>query len=73
MASFVPSRSVLIINVETGVDAKGNPVIKARRYANLKPTATADAVMTVSNAIAGLQQHALVSVQQEQLNNVATA
>lgn len=71
MASFSPLKSTLIINVQTGLTPEGDPVVKARRYQNLKTSATADAVLTTGNAMAGLQKHTLVGVLIDQVSTVA--
>ncbi|MGE5454794.1 MAG: DUF1659 domain-containing protein [Methylocystaceae bacterium] len=71
MASFNPLKSALIINVQTGLTPEGEPVIKSRRYQNLKTSATADTVLTAGNAMAGLQKHTLLGILVDQVNEVA--
>lgn len=63
MATEVMNDSQLRIEYNHGVDLEGNPIYKAKTYNNLKTTATPDDIQAVSLAIAGLQQHTLVSVQ----------
>ncbi|MGE5380033.1 MAG: DUF1659 domain-containing protein [Methylocystaceae bacterium] len=71
MASFNPLKSALIINVQTGLDTAGEPIIKARRYQNVKTAVTADAVMTTGNAISGLQKYSQAGIMIDQVSNVA--
>lgn len=71
MASFNPLKSTLVVNVQTGVTPEGDPIVKSRRYQNVKTSASADAVMTAGNAIAGLQRHTLLGILIDQVSEVA--
>jgi len=55
--------SELIINVEDGVNSQGNPVIRARRYDDVKPTAAAEDVYAIGQVLAGLQDKTLAGIQ----------
>lgn len=70
MASFNPLKGTLVINVQTGVNSQGEPLVKARRYQSVKASASADALLTTGNAIAGLQKHTLLGVSIDQVSNV---
>ncbi|NLU49420.1 MAG: DUF1659 domain-containing protein [Syntrophomonadaceae bacterium] len=59
--------SELVINIQDGVNAQGNPVIRARRYRNVKPTAAAQDVYAVGQSLAGLQDKPLTGIQRRDL------
>ena len=59
-ANPVDSRLQLRLNV--GQDTEGNPVYSSRSYANVKPLASDQAVFSVGNSLAGLQEHVLEEV-----------
>lgn len=63
MAIEVMNDSSLRIEYNQGIDENGEPIYKVKNYNNLKTTATPNGIQAVSQAIAGLQQHSLVSVQ----------
>ncbi|WP_017755295.1 DUF1659 domain-containing protein [Calidifontibacillus oryziterrae] len=63
MAVEVMNDSQLHIEYNVGVDEHGEPIIKNKNYNNLKTTAAPNGIQAVAQAIAGLQQHALASVQ----------
>jgi len=60
--SSIPLGSALLLKVQTGVDGSGNPVVRTRRWANIKAAAADQDVFDVANAIAGLQAHPVVDV-----------
>ena len=55
--------SELIVNVVDGINAQGTPVLRARRYRNVKPNATADDVYAVGQILASLQAKTLAGIQ----------
>lgn len=57
-----PLSSRLQLRLVVGQDDQGNPVYRTRSYANVKATASDDAVFAVGSALAGLQQHDLEEV-----------
>lgn len=59
--------SDLVINVQDGVNAQGNPVIRARRYSGVKPSAAADDVYAVGQTLASLQEKPLAGIQRRDL------
>lgn len=58
----MPLGSALLVQVQTGVDGSGNPVVRTRRWSNVKAAATDQDVFDVANAIAGLQAHPVVDI-----------
>jgi hypothetical protein len=61
----VPLASVLIARFVTGVDDEGNPILRARRWSNIKPAATDQNVYDAALALAGLQMHTLAAVERQ--------
>lgn len=68
-----PVDSDLVLVVQTGVDGSGNPVYRAQRYSNLKPSATNQDAYDVAVAVAGLQTYPLAGVRVEVIYNVVGA
>jgi hypothetical protein len=62
--------SELVFNVEDGVNSQGMPVIRARRYANVKPSASDEAVYAVAMSLAGLQARTLAGVQRRDVADI---
>ncbi len=54
--------SALKLIVQTGVDAKGNPVFKTRSYGNIKPSASDQDIYALAQQLASLQVHTLEQV-----------
>jgi len=57
-----PEGSTLRLMVQTGVDDRGEPVIRTRSYSRLKPLAADQDVYDVAQAMGGLQRHPLTAV-----------
>ncbi len=60
----VAASSALRLELQYGLDAVGNPVLRERSMGNVKSTAPAQDVYDVAAALAGLQEHALNGVYQ---------
>lgn len=58
----VPVGTVLRLELQTGVDASGNPVYRNRSLNNVKPGAVDQDLYDVAVALAGLQEYSLNSV-----------
>lgn len=58
-----PMQAALRLVVETGVDEKGNPVLRSRSYNRVKPESAEQDVYAVAVALAGLQEKPLRGVQ----------
>lgn len=58
----VPQNSKLVIKVETGLNAAGNPVYRQRTYTNLKASAADADVYAISEGLAGLQKYPVSSI-----------
>lgn len=70
---LVPLSSVLIARFGEGVDEEGKPILRARRWSNIKPGATDQAVYNVALALAGLQVHSLAAVERQLTNELIGA
>ncbi|GAW93492.1 DUF1659 domain-containing protein [Calderihabitans maritimus] len=57
--TVVPLESTLRLELVTGTDANGNPVVRTSSYRGIKPAAADQDVFDVAQAIAGLQVHTL--------------
>jgi len=58
----VPVGSVLRLQLQTGVDGNGDPVIRNKSLSNVKADALDQNVFDVAQALALLQEHILESV-----------
>lgn len=66
----MPQTGKLVLKVQTGVNASGNPVYRLRTFANIKSdVADADA-FAVAQSLAGLQQHTLVDIVRQDLSSL---
>lgn len=55
----VPTSRAVVLVVQRGVDAEGNPVFSSITYGGLKPEATLDGMWAFAQAVAGLQKYPL--------------
>ncbi|MEW6458145.1 MAG: DUF1659 domain-containing protein [Bacillota bacterium] len=69
----IPVTSVLVARFAVGVDGKGNPVFRTRRWSNVKPEAADQAVYDAALALAGLQVHPLNAVQRQVTSELVEA
>jgi len=58
----VSGGTVLNLEVQTGVDAQGNPVYRNRNYKSIDPSAADQDLYDVAQAIAGLQSYTLSKI-----------
>jgi hypothetical protein len=63
MAQAVMTSSKLRISYETGLNEKGQPVFKAKTYANVVEEATADQLQQVGQALASLSNYPLSGIE----------
>lgn len=69
----VPQTSKVIITIQNGVNASGQPVQRQRSYKNVK-VSTADAdVYAAAQAIANLQTHTVVSISRQDEGSLVNA
>ncbi|MFA7467910.1 MAG: DUF1659 domain-containing protein [Desulfotomaculaceae bacterium] len=58
----VPVGSVLRLQLQTGVDGNGDPIIRNKSLSNVKPDALDQNVFDVAQALVLLQEHILENV-----------
>ncbi len=61
----------LRINYQNGFDAKGFPIIKRKAFSNIEMNASSDQLITVAEVIADLQELPLISIEHQELQNLA--
>lgn len=66
----VPQSSKLLLKVQTGVSATGNPVLRQRTFANVKSDAADSDVFAVGQSLANLQKYALVDIIRQDAGNL---
>jgi hypothetical protein len=54
--------STLRVTFETGLNEKGEPMLKRKAFSNVKPSSTADQLFQSGQALATLQKHTLVEI-----------
>lgn len=59
----IASKSTLNIQVQTGVNTSGQPIVTNRSYSGIKVTAADDDVMAVGQAIAAVQSLPVMAYQ----------
>ncbi|MCC5464065.1 DUF1659 domain-containing protein [Pelosinus baikalensis] len=69
----VPQTSKVVITIENGVNAKGQPVQRQRSYKNVKVSAADADVYAVAQAIANLQTHVVVGISRQDEGNLVNA
>jgi hypothetical protein len=69
----VPQTSRVIIMVDNGVNANGQPVQIQRSYKNVKVSAQDADVYAVAQAIANLQTHTVVSISRQDEGGLVNA
>ncbi|WP_078555090.1 DUF1659 domain-containing protein [Bacillus alkalicellulosilyticus] len=65
MSDIIQSRFTLTL--ETGINDKGDPIFKAKSFANVKENATDAAVKATAEALAPLQIHPVFNVTRSNL------
>jgi len=66
----VEQNGKLVVKVETGVNASGNPTYRLRSFQNVKPGAADGDVYAVAQALVNLQQHTVVNVARMEEGNL---
>lgn len=63
-------QSTMIIKFKTGTDAKGEDIIKSKRFSKVKVDASDENILEVGTQLGGLLKHPLADVIREDLNLV---
>lgn len=63
MAEAMILNSKLRLLFETGVNEKGEPIVKSKTYSNIRKDATADQLLQTSTALASLCNSPLMSIE----------
>ncbi|HML34207.1 MULTISPECIES: DUF1659 domain-containing protein [Sporomusa] len=66
----MPQSGKLVLKVQTGVNASGNPVYRNRTFANVNPGVADSDLFAVAEGLAGLQEHTLADIVRQDLNNL---
>lgn len=66
----VSQNGKLVVKVETGVNAAGNPAYRLRTFQNVKPGAADADVYAVAQALTNLQQYPVVNVARTETGNL---
>lgn len=59
----VPANSIFRLELNTGTDANGNPVIRNKSISNVKAAAVDQDIFDVATSLAGLQEFPLSGIQ----------
>ncbi|GEN57635.1 hypothetical protein GCM10012290_22350 [Halolactibacillus alkaliphilus] len=73
MANQLPTQTRLQLFFITGIDLDGNDVVKGKSFNNMKTDATASQLLSVSNALASLQQHTLKEIKRNDTSLITEA
>jgi hypothetical protein len=57
--------TLMVVTVQTGLNAQGSPILSQRSIANVKVAATDQDVFDVAKALYGLQNYPLISVRRD--------
>jgi hypothetical protein len=60
-----PASSELILVMDNGIGASGQPLSRARRYSNIKTTATNEDLYAVADSLTGLQSQTRLAVRRQ--------
>lgn len=58
----VPGGTVLRLELQTGVDAQGNPIYRNKNLSSIRPDAADQDLFDVAQALAGLQEYTLSKI-----------
>jgi hypothetical protein len=58
----IPGGTVLSLELQTGVDAQGNPVYRNKNLRSINPSAVDQDLYDVGQALAGLQEYTLSKI-----------
>ena len=68
----VPQSSTLVVKVQTGLNASGNPVYRNLNFSNVKPSAADADVYAVGLGFAGLQTYPAVNLVRVDTGNLVS-
>ncbi|MCQ2009758.1 MAG: DUF1659 domain-containing protein [Sporolactobacillus sp.] len=63
MATSTITESVFVMNLNGGLDEKGEQILLTKSFRNIKPAASENSLLAIAQKLAPLQQHPLISVE----------
>jgi Protein of unknown function (DUF1659) len=70
MAEAILIDSKLKLAFETGVNEKGEPVLKSKTFSNIKNEATAEGLLSAAQAVGSLAANPIVSITRNDSYNI---
>lgn len=68
-----PVSSDLVLVMDNGIGASGQPLTQARKYSNVKTAATNEDIYTVAESLTGLQSKTRLAVRRQDTIEIAQA
>lgn len=70
MANSTITASVFVMNLDGGLDEKGEQILLTKSFRNIKPAASYDGLLAVAQQLAPLQKHALLSIERNDTSEI---
>ncbi|RYL89282.1 DUF1659 domain-containing protein [Sporolactobacillus sp. Y61] len=70
MANSAITQSAFVLTFDGGLDEEDKPVVLTKVFRNIKPAASADALLAIAGKLAPLQQHPFVSVERDDTSEI---
>ncbi|QGU00850.1 hypothetical protein SYNTR_2256 [Candidatus Syntrophocurvum alkaliphilum] len=66
-----PVTSEMIINLDNGLSATGNVLVRARRYSGVKPDAANEDIYNIASEMAALQERQVINIQRRDITELS--